>query len=121
MIFNGPMAYESKCRQKLIAREVNMTTLGEAIPIFLKWSKTAITFDRKDHPDHIPQPGHFPLVVDPIIGKTCLSRVLMDGRSGLNLLYTETYEAMGLSRAAIRPSSAPFHGVIPGLQAIPLG
>jgi len=56
-----------------------------------------ITFDRKDHPDHILQPVPFPLVVDPIIGKTRLSRVLMDGRSGLNLLYTEIYDAMGLS------------------------
>ena len=79
-----------------------------------------ITFDRKDHPDHIPQPGCFPLIVDPIIGKILLSRVLMDGGNGLNLLYAETYDAMGLSRAGIRPSSALFHEVIPRLQAIPL-
>jgi hypothetical protein len=59
--------------------------------------------------------------MDPIIGKTCLSHVLMDEGSGLNLPYAETYDAMGLSRAAIRPSGAPFHGVIPGLQVIPLG
>jgi hypothetical protein len=26
---------------------------GDAIPAFLKWLETAITFDRKDHPDHI--------------------------------------------------------------------
>jgi hypothetical protein len=45
----------------------------------------------------------------------------MDGGSGLNLLYAKTYDAMGLSRSAIRPSGAPFHGVIPGLQANPLG
>ncbi|XP_066358190.1 uncharacterized protein [Miscanthus floridulus] len=62
-----------------------------------------------------------PLVVDPIIGKTRLSRVVMDGGSGLNLLYAKTYDAMGLSWVAIRPSGAPFHGVIPGLQAVPLG
>ena len=80
-----------------------------------------ITFDKKDHPDHIPQPGCFPLVVDPIIGKTSLSHVLMDDGSGLNLLYTETYDTMGLSRAGIRPSSALFHEVIPRLQAVPLG
>jgi len=80
-----------------MAREVNATALGEATPTFLKWSKTAITFDRKDHPDHIPQSGCSPLVVDPIIGKTHLSCVLMDGGSGLNLLYTKTYDAMGLS------------------------
>ena len=55
MIIGGPAAHESKCRQKLMDREVNETTLGDAIPAFLKWSATAITFDRKDHIDHIPQ------------------------------------------------------------------
>jgi hypothetical protein len=121
MIFGGPVAYESKHWQKLTAREVNAAALGEAAPVFLKWSKTTITIDRKDHPDHIPQPGHFPLVVDPIIGKTHLSHVLMDGRRSLNLLCAKIYDAIGLLRVVIRPSSAPFHGVIRGLQAIPLG
>ena len=65
--------------------------------------------------------GMFPLIVDPIIGKTRLSRLLIDGGSGLNLLYTETYDTMGLSRAVTWPSDALFHGVIPRLQAIPLG
>jgi hypothetical protein len=60
-----------------------------------------ITLDRKDHPDHILQPGRFPLIVSPIIGKTRMSRVLMDGGSGLNLLYAETYDVMGLSQAVI--------------------
>jgi hypothetical protein len=80
-----------------------------------------ITFDRKDHPDHIPQPGSFPLIIDLIIGKTRLSRVLMDGERGLNHLYAETYNAMALSRVAIRPSGAPFHGVILGLYDVSLG
>jgi hypothetical protein len=78
-----------------------MAALGEAIPAFLKWLKTTLTFDRKDHPNHILQLGRFPLIINPIIGKTCLSRVLMNGGSSLNLLYVETYDAMGLSRAAI--------------------
>jgi hypothetical protein len=101
MIFGGPVAYESKHRQKLMAREVNAATLGKAVLTFLKWSKIMTTFDRKDHPDHIPQLGRFPLIVDLIIGKTCLSCVLMDGGSSLNLLYAEMYDAIGLSRAAI--------------------
>jgi hypothetical protein len=37
---------------------------------FLDWSKEAITFDHDDHPNHIPNPGHNPLVIDPIIGNT---------------------------------------------------
>jgi hypothetical protein len=54
MIIGGPAAHESKRRQKLMDREVNEATLGDAVLAFLKWSKTAITFDRKDHSDHIP-------------------------------------------------------------------
>ena len=121
MIFGGPVLYESKRRQKLTDREVNAAALSEAILAYLKWSETMITFDRKDHPDHILQLGCFLLVVDPIINNTRLSRILMDGGSSLNLLYAETYDSLGLSRVAIRPFKALFHGVIPGLQAVPLG
>jgi len=39
MIFGGLMVYESRHQQKLIAREVNMASLGEAILAFLKWSE----------------------------------------------------------------------------------
>ena len=61
------------------------------------------------------------MVVDPIVGNTHLSKVLMDGGSGLNILYADTLDAMGIDRARLRPSGAPFHGVMPGKQAIPLG
>jgi hypothetical protein len=54
MIFGRPMVYESRRRQKLMARQVNVATLGEAAPTFLKWLETTITLDRKDRPDHIP-------------------------------------------------------------------
>jgi hypothetical protein len=120
MIFGGLKAYESKRRQKLTAREVNAAVLGEAVLAFLKWSEAAITFDRKDHPDHILQLGRLPLVIDSIISKTHLSRVLMDGGSVLNLLYAETYNTMVLSCSAIQPPGALFHGVIPRLQVVPL-
>ena len=50
MIFDRPAAYKSRHRQKLMAREDNAATLGMAVPTFLKWSKTTITFDKKDHP-----------------------------------------------------------------------
>jgi hypothetical protein len=56
-------------------------------PLFLDWSEVAITFDRDDHPDYVPNPGVYPLVVDPIIANTCLTKVLMDGGSNLNIIY----------------------------------
>ena len=45
----------------------------------------------------------------------------MDGGSGLNILYIGTLDAMHISRSKLRPASSPFHGMIPGAQAYPLG
>ena len=45
----------------------------------------------------------------------------MDGGSGLNILYVNTLDAMRIPRSELRLVSSPFHGVILGMQACPLG
>jgi hypothetical protein len=65
-------------------------------PIYLDWSDRAITFNRDDHPDYIPNPGRYPLVVDPIVGNTRFTKVLMDGGSSINNIYMNTLELMGV-------------------------
>ena len=60
-------------------------------------------------------------MVDPIISTKRLTKVLMDGGSGLNIMYTEMLDTMGIDRARVRPIGAPFHGIVPGKQAVPLG
>ena len=119
MIFGGSNGYESKRRQKVIAREVNMT--APAVPQYLKWSEHPISFDRTDHPDYIPEPGKFPLVVDPLFRTTRLRKVLMDGGSSINILYVKTLDDMKIDRSELKKSGAPFHGVVPGRPARPLG
>jgi hypothetical protein len=52
MIFSGPAAYDSKRQQKVTRREIY--TINPATPTYLKRSKAPITFDRSDHPDHVP-------------------------------------------------------------------
>ena len=47
MIFEGSVAYDSKRCQKLVRREVY--TAEPVVPSFLRWSKSATTFDRTDH------------------------------------------------------------------------
>jgi hypothetical protein len=37
------------------------------------------------------------------------------------MLYASTLDEMGILRSALRPSTAPFHGVILGIEALPLG
>jgi hypothetical protein len=101
-----------KRKQKITRREV--FAAEPATPMYLWWSDDAITFDRGDHPNNVPQPGRCPLVVDPIIGTKRLTRVLIDGGSCLNILYVGTLDAMGIDRACLRPSGAPFHGIVLG-------
>ena len=67
------------------------------------------------------RPGRYPLVVDPIVRKKRLTKVLMDGGSDLNILYADTLDAMCIPQSKLCPASSPFHGVIPGMQAYPLG
>ncbi|XP_066361525.1 uncharacterized protein [Miscanthus floridulus] len=50
-----------------------------------------------------------------------LTKVLMDGGSGLNFMYAKMLDAMGIDRSCIQPTRAPFRGIMPGKQAMPLG
>jgi hypothetical protein len=119
MIFGGSPARPSRRREKLIRREV--TNADVAKPSYLKCSEVPITFDRKDHPDSVPLPGSYPLVVSPMFKSRRFHKVLMDGGSGVNVLYVSTLDKMGIPRSALRPSTVPFHGVVPGIEALPLG
>jgi hypothetical protein len=92
----------------------------KAPPSFLHWSGDAITFSREDHPNRIPNPGQYPLVVDPVIGNSCFSKVLMDGSSSLTILYAHTLWLIGIGLDQLRPSTTPFHGVAPGKSVQPL-
>jgi hypothetical protein len=50
-----------------------------------------------------------------------LNGVLIDGGSSLNILFLKTFNRMGLSRSLLCPSRAPFHGLVPGEAATPVG
>jgi hypothetical protein len=71
-----------------------------------------ITLDRKDHLDHVPQPG------SPLIKSKRVHKVLMDGGSRINVLHAFTLDDMGISRSQLRPSTTPFHEIIPGMEAL---
>jgi hypothetical protein len=92
-----------------------------AAPVYLDWSDKPITFDQGDHPDRLPSPGKYPLVVDPVIGNIRLTKVLMDGGSSLNIVYAETLGLLQIDLSSIRAGAMPFHGIIPGKRVQPLG
>jgi hypothetical protein len=109
MIYGRQAANASAQHRKQERREVCLVKV--AAPVYLDWSNKPITFDRRDHPDFVPSPGRYSLVVDPI----------MDGGSSLNIIYTETLELLGVDRSEVRPGAAPFHGIAPGKRILPLG
>ena len=39
----------------------------------------------------------------------------------LNIMYAKTLDVMGVDRTRLRPTRAPFHGIVPRKQAMPLG
>jgi hypothetical protein len=92
-----------------------------AAPVYLDWFDKPITFDQGDHPNCVPSPGRYPLVVDPVIGNARLTKVLMDGGSSLNIIYAETLGLLGIDLSTIRAGAAPFHGIVPGKHVLPLG
>jgi hypothetical protein len=79
--------------------EVSPTT-----PTYLKWFEVSIIFDHSDHPDFIPKPSRYPLIVSPIIKDIKFNRVLIDGGSSLNILFLKTFDQMGLSKSPLCPN-----------------
>jgi hypothetical protein len=112
IIFEGPTVDMSNSQRKRGRHEV--LAAEKAPPSFLDWSEDAITFSREDHPNRIPNPGQYPLVVDPVFGNARFSKVLMDGGNSLNILYAHTLRLLGIGLGQLRPSMTPFHGVAPG-------
>jgi hypothetical protein len=109
MVYGGQAANASARHRKQERREV--CSVKVAAPVYLDWSDKPITFDQSDHPDHVPSPGNYPLVVDPVIGDV----------SSLNIIYAETLGLLRVDLSSVRAGAAPFHGIIPGKRVQPLG
>jgi hypothetical protein len=119
MIYGGQVANASARHHKQERREV--CSVNVAAPVYLDWSDKPITFDQGDHPDYVPSPRRYPLVVDPVIGHTRLTKILMDGGSSLNIIYVENLGLLGIDLSTIRAGATPFHGIVPGKRVLPLG
>jgi hypothetical protein len=119
MIYGGQVANATARHRKQERREV--CSVKVAVLVYLDWSDKPITFDQGDHPDCVPSPGRYPLVVDPVIGNARLTKVLMDGGSSLNIIYIKTLGLLGIDLSTIRAGAAPFHGIVPRKRILPLG
>jgi hypothetical protein len=106
--------------QKLTLREILSIELATQKP--LRYSKVPISFSRDDQWTSFSEPGKIPLVLDPVVVGSQLTRVLIDGGSGLNLLFVSTQKKMSLDISKmLTPSRAPFYSIILRNAATPLG
>jgi hypothetical protein len=119
LIFEGPTVDMSNSQRKRKRHDV--LAAKKALPPSSTGRGTPSPSAMKDHPNCIPNPGQYPLVVDPVIGNARFSKVLMDGGSSLNILYAHTLQLMGIGLDKLWPSTTPFHGVAPGKRVQPLG
>jgi hypothetical protein len=88
----------------------------------LRWSEVLISFSRDDQWTSFSEPCKFPLVLDPVVAEVRITRVLIDGGSGLKLIFASTLRKMGLDFTdMLVPSKSPFYGIVSGNVAHPLG
>ena len=81
------------------------------------WSDTAITFNASDEPKFRTARAPAALVLGPIVDGLRLTKVLMDGGSGLNLIYEVTLRKMEIDWSRIERSNTTFRGIIPSQEA----
>jgi hypothetical protein len=92
-----------------------------AVPRYLNWSQYPIQFSREDQWTSIGNADLYPLVLDPTIVGVTVTKVLIDGGAGLNIIFSETLRKMGLDFAGlITPTGVPFYGIVLGKAAMPL-
>jgi hypothetical protein len=106
--------------QKATRREV--LSIEPAVPTPLRWSEVPITFSRTDQWTSFSEPGRFPLVLKLVVAGSRVNKVLIDGGSGLNVLFIKTLKTMKLDITdMLTKSNSPFYGIVPENAAIPLG
>jgi hypothetical protein len=110
----------TKRSQKATRREV--LNIEPAVPTPLQWSTVPMSFPHADQWTSFSEPGRFPLVLKPVVAGSRLNKVLIDGGSGLSVLFSKTLKKMKLNIThMLTKSTLPFYGVVPGNATIPLG
>lgn len=115
MIF--PVA-ETRQNQKLTRHAIY--TMELATSELLAWSDETVMFSVNEQSKNIPHPSRHALVVDPIVRGWRHPRVLMDGASGLNIIFPDTLYKMEISLSTLQKSDAGLHGFMPDRHICPL-
>src|SRR3954468_9232315 len=106
----GAQAPASQCIFKQFAREVNTTLPKLEATRPLRWSKCAITFSSADQLKCATAAGALPMLCSPVISNVQVTKTLIDGGAGLNVLSVETFDSLQVPYDQLQPTK-PFSGV----------
>jgi hypothetical protein len=119
MIVGGLKSSTRRRRYRKDSREVQLIHTKPLQP--LRWSEQPIIFSRAYHWVHIPDPGSYPLVVEPNIEGALLAQTLINGGSGLNIIFVDTLKKMDFDFKRLTECNEPFFGIMLGKAAYPMG
>jgi hypothetical protein len=119
VIFSRVSGSRSKHQDKLALCSIMAAEL--AILKYLNWSQYPIQFSREDQWTSVGNASLYPLVLDLTIAGMTVTKVLIDGGAGLNIIFLEMLRKMGLDFARlITLIGVPFYGIVPSKAAMPL-
>ena len=66
--------------------------------------------------------GHYPLILGPTIAGMIVPKVLINGGTGLNIIFADTLKKVGLDfTSLLTPTDVPFYRIVSDKVAMPLG
>ena len=66
-----------------------------------------VTYDQTNHPDQVVEAGRFPLVVTAVIENMRVTKIMMDGGSGINILYKDAFDKLNVDIRKWHASQSP--------------
>src|SRR3954464_1727596 len=109
----GASLHTSHPKLKQGVREVNAADPPVESRKPLKWSSTPIVFDIEDHPDRTTAIGCLPMLVSPTIRNLKVTKMLVDGGAGLNLISSAVLRKLQVPDSELEETGT-FQGINPG-------
>ena len=113
----GAQAPASQRIFKQFTREVNAALPRLEATRPLRWSKCTITFSSSDQLKCAATAGALPMLCSPVINNVLITKTLIDGSAGLNVLSIETFNLLQVPYDQLQ-STKPFSGVTDGSTPI---
>ena len=85
----------------------------------LRWSQCTITFDSADQLKCAATAGTLPMLCSPVVSNVQVTKTLIDGGAGLNVLSVYTFDNLQVPYEQLQPTK-PFSGVTDG-STTPIG